>query len=251
MPGATLAEAEALAVQAGTALRGGGDRRDVLVGRGSDASSSPGGRPSSCVPPTSPSTRRSGAAATACARLRRPSRARRSGRGRCARASRRRRAGGLLDEVLGWLDGDARALPAARRVQGVAELAADALDASAWSVSAVGDDGETLRTVAHTDRRVAPDVRVVRQREAFHLADYPATRSAVRGGGFHVHVRDADADSAEAVLLRRARRTQVLAGGASGRLVELFGDDATPPMGWASAPLRLLVREATTAAPSA
>jgi len=43
----------------------------------------------------------------------------------------------------------------------------------------------------------------------------------------------------------------VLAAGAAGQLVELFGDAATPPMDWATTVLRLLVREATSAAPSA
>ena len=250
MPGATLAEAEALAARAGAALREAAI--GVTFSWGAARTQQSAWRPAALLRAADVAQYQAKRSGGDCVRAAAAPVASAPERPRSLRTREREgRAGGLLDAVLGWLDGHARALPAARRVQGVAELAADALDASAWSVSAVGDDGETLRTVAHTDRRVAPDVRVVRQREAFRLADYPATRAAVRGGGFHVHVRDAGADAAEAGLLRRARRTQVLAGGASGRLVELFGDDATPPMGWASAPLRLLVREATTAAPSA
>jgi diguanylate cyclase (GGDEF)-like protein len=161
------------------------------------------------------------------------------------------RYGGLLDGILGWLDGDARAWSPLRRVEGVAELAADALDASSWSVSALSADGDTVRTMAHTDRRLGPDVRVVRQREAYRLGDYPLTRSAIAGGAFHVNVDDPGADSSEAELLHRAGRAQLVAAGAGGQLVELFGDAATPSMAWAAAPLRLLVREATSAEPSA
>jgi diguanylate cyclase (GGDEF)-like protein len=158
----------------------------------------------------------------------------------------------LQDTTLAWLDGPGRGCSPARRVQGVAEFAADTLDAASWSVSEVSADGETVSTVAHTDRRLGPGVRVVHQRAAFRLADYPRTRAVLVGGGaFHVAAADPAGDAAEAALLRAADRTQVLAAGASGQLVELFGDAATQPMDWAGTVLRLLVREATAAAPSA
>jgi hypothetical protein len=54
-----------------------------------------------------------------------------------------------------------------------------------------------------------------------------------------------------AELLRRAGRTQLVAAGADGQLIELFGDATTPSMAWAAASLRLLVREAATAEPLA
>ena len=94
---------------------------------------------------------------------------------------------------------------------------------------------------------------MVDQREEFRLADYPATLVIVRdGGAFHIDAEDPEADAAERALLSRRARTQVLAAGAAGHLVELYGDGATLPMGWAAAPLRLLVREAVSpAAPSA
>ena len=59
------------------------------------------------------------------------------------------------------------------------------------------------------------------------------------------------AEEAIGALLRSTGRSQVLAGAAGDRLVELFGDASTPPMDWAAAPLRLLVREATSSARSA
>jgi diguanylate cyclase (GGDEF)-like protein len=165
---------------------------------------------------------------------------------------RARAAATLQDATLAWLDEQGRGCAAAQRVQGVAEFAADALDAASWSVSELSDDGETVSTVAHTDRRLGPGVRVVHQRQAFRLADYPRTRAVlVDGGAFHVDVADPAGDAAESALLRDAGRTQVLAAGAAGQLVELFGDDATPSLDWATTALRLLVREATSAAPSA
>jgi diguanylate cyclase (GGDEF)-like protein len=156
------------------------------------------------------------------------------------------RAGGLLDGVLAWLDGEARGWSASRRTEGVAELVAEALDAASWSVSVLSADGGSVRTVAHTDRRLGPDVRVVRQRDVYALRDYPATRAAIAGGAFHVHVDDRSADPAETEILRSAGRAQLLAAGAAGQLVELYGDAATPSLAWAAAPLRLLVREATS-----
>ncbi len=80
--------------------------------------------------------------------------------------------------------------------------------------------------------------------ETFLLADYPETLAIVRdGGAFHVAAEDPEADLAERMVLTRRGRTQLLAAGASGQLVELYGDGATLPMGWAAASLRLLVRE--------
>ena len=158
---------------------------------------------------------------------------------------------GLLDDALAWLDGDGRDAPVEQRVQAVAELAAEALGAANWAVTVA--DGEDLRALAQTDRRVAPDVRVVRAAESWSLAEYPATREVLRrGGAFHVRTDDPDADAAERALLARIGRTQLLAAAAGGHLVELHGDEATPPMAWAVGPVRLLVREAaTSAAPSA
>ena len=83
----------------------------------------------------------------------------------------------------------------------------------------------------------------------------PTTRRRWRScatAAFHLDAEDPEADAGERVLLVRRGRTQLLAAGASGHLVELYGDAATLPMSWAAASLRLLVREAVSpAAPSA
>jgi diguanylate cyclase (GGDEF)-like protein len=158
----------------------------------------------------------------------------------------------LVEAAVAWLDGEGRALPATRRLEGVAELASEALDAASWSVSEVTEDGSALRTVAHMDRRVGPGVRVVRQRDVYPLADFPRTRRALcMGDAFHVDAADPGEEAAIGALLRSTGRAQLLAGAADARLVELFGDGATPPMDWAASPLRLLVREATSVAPTA
>ena len=93
---------------------------------------------------------------------------------------------------------------------------------------------------------------MVRQHDVYPLDDFPRTRRALReGDAFHVDAADPGAEAAIGALLRGTGRAQLLAGAAGDRLVELFGDAATPPMDWAASALRLLVREATTAAPSA
>ena len=146
----------------------------------------------------------------------------------------------LLDATLAWLDGPGRGAAAARRVEGVAELVAEALDASSWSVSEVTADGVSVRTVAHTDRRLGPDVRVVHQRDAFGLADYPRTSAVVaEGGAFHVDAADPEADPAETALLRATGRAQLLAAGSAGRArraVRRRRDAAHGPRGRGAAP---------------
>ena len=84
---------------------------------------------------------------------------------------------------------------------------------------------------------------------AYRLADYPRTAAVLaRGGAFHVETGDPAADPAEVALLHILGRTQVLAAGAGGFLVELYGDAGTPPMDWAANPVRLLVRAAVSEA---
>jgi len=250
MPGASLADAEALAARAAGLLRDAAI--DVTFSLGVARTAGSGWRPAELLRAADVAQYQAKRSGGDCVRAAAAPVADAPARHDALRTRERGgRSGGLLEGILGWLDGDARGWSAPRRVQGVAELAADALDAASWSVSAVAEDGERVRTMAHTDRRFGPGVRVVRQGETFRLADFPRTRSAVAGGAFHVHAADPEADRAEARLLRRDGRTELVAAGASDQLVELFGDDATPPMGWATAPLRLLVREATSAAPSA
>ena len=149
-------------------------------------------------------------------------------------------------------EGPGRDASAAKRAQAVAEIAAGALDASSWSVSEMSPDAGTVRSVTHADRRLGAG-SVVDAHETFLLADYPQTLVIARdGGAFHLDSEDPEADVAERMLHARSGHTQLLAAGASGQLVELYGDGATLPMGWAAASPRLLVREAVSpAGPSA
>ena len=150
----------------------------------------------------------------------------------------------IVEAALEWLDGPGRHAHADKRAQAVAEIAATALDASAWSVSETSLEAGAIHTTARADRRLGAG-SVTDAHETFLLAEYPETLAIVRdGGAIHLDAEDPEADSAERVLLVRRGRTQLLAAGAAGQLVELYGDGATLPMGWAAASLRLLVREA-------
>ena len=242
LPGAAPAEAEAFARAASDALRA--RTTDVTFSWGIAVTADLDWRPAALLRAADGAQYQAKRGGGDCVRtaaapvtgLREPARGHRT-------RDRAPRVAGLMDEALAWLDGDGRAAPVARRMQGVAELAAAALGAANWAVSiAVGDQ---LHTLAQTDRRLAPDVRVVRAADSWSLADYPATRDVLRrGGGFHVRSDDPAADAAERALLVGIGETQLLAAAAGGHLVELHGDAATPPMGWALSPFRLLVREA-------
>jgi diguanylate cyclase (GGDEF)-like protein len=145
-------------------------------------------------------------------------------------------AGGLVLTALAWLDGLGQHAPAPRRMQRVAELGAEALDAAAWAVSAGG--GDTLMTVARAERRGEP---VAGGGDASPLEGHAAATAVLRrGGAFHAD----RTDPAERALLDGCGAAQVLAAGAAGHLVELYGDERTLPMGWAAPTLRLLMREA-------
>ncbi len=133
----------------------------------------------------------------------------------------------IVETALEWLDGPGRSASPAKRVQAVAEIAAGALDASAWSVSETSPDAGKLHTTAEADRRLGAG-SVVDANETFQLADYPETLAIVRdGGAFHLDAEDLGADVAERLLLVRNGHSQLLAAGASGQLVELYGDGAT------------------------
>jgi len=154
----------------------------------------------------------------------------------------------IMQSALEWLDGPGRHARVPKRAQAVAEIAAAALDASAWSVSETSPDAGKLNTTAEADRRLGAG-SVVDANETFQLADYPETLAIVRdGGAFHLDAEDLGADVAERLLLVSTGHSQLLAAGASGQLVELYGDGATLAMGWAAASLRLLVREAVSPA---
>ena len=260
MPGAALADAEAFALRAGALLRAAAT--GVTFSWGIALTAEPAWRPAALLRAADGAqyqAKRSGGdcvrtAAAPVTALPAP---------RPGPRVRERLAPGtqLTEQALAWLDGDGRDAPVPRRVQAVAEFAAEALDAARWAVAEA--TGDALRTLAQTDRRVAPDVRVVRQKEGqslfrfggdtWSLADYSATAAVLeRGGAFHLYADDAAADPDERALLGRFGLAQLLAAAAGGHLVELYGDAATPPMAWALATVRLLVREAASpAGPSA
>ena len=251
LPGATVAEAEAFAHRASAALRSAA--AGVTFSWGVAQSSGPGWRPALLLRAADVAQYQAKRVGGDCVRLATapvagvPLR-----RGTPRMRDHALAVLRLIDDTVRWLDGEGRGMPATRRLEAVAELASEALDAASWSVSEVTEDGTGLRTVAHIDRRVGPGIRVVRQHDVYALDAFPRTRRALQeGDAFHVDASAPGAEEAIGALLRSTGRSQVLAGAAGDRLVELFGDGSTPPMDWAAAPLRLLVREATTSARSA
>ncbi len=177
LPGATAAEAERFARAASDALRAG--TSDVTFSWGIALTADLDWRPAALLRAADGAqyqAKRSGGdcVRTAAAPVTGPPEPGRGHRGR----DQAPRVTGLMDDALAWLDGDGRAAPVAQRMQGVAELAAEALGAANWAVSRAS--GDALRTLAQTDRRLAPDVRVVRAADTWSLADYPATRDVLR-----------------------------------------------------------------------
>jgi diguanylate cyclase (GGDEF)-like protein len=152
------------------------------------------------------------------------------------------------------------------RLATVAETTARLLDAVAWWISYVPPGSRLMHTAQHAVYRMTsgPSVRgegavspsAARRAESqrarieapdavFDLEHYPLTRRAVRGGSFALRTGAAGNDPAEeAVLVVGGYRGMVAAGGANpagGWLVELFGDDATLPLGQVAPALRALV----------
>ena len=206
-----------------------------------------------CARPTWPSTGPSAAAAAACARLRARWRARGAAAGR-AHPRPGSLAARLVDSALEWLDGPGRRAPGRHARAGGRRVRGRGAGRLAWSVSE-----ERSATPARSARRRTPTGVWARGRACRPARGVRARRLPADAGHrarrrrFHVDVEDPAADAAEASCCGARAAAQLLAGGRRpGHLVELFGDDATPPMGWAAAPLRLLVREAaSSAAPSA
>jgi hypothetical protein len=160
--------------------------------------------------------------------------------------------GGLLDTTLLQLDASLRSRPALDRAEAVAMAVADAIDATATSVSWVAPGATSLETVFLHDRRfsLTSGHRFGSVGSMFEVDEYPQTRAIVEhGGSFVVLADDEDADAAERALLAKWGMTGVLAAGiscdaAGGWLIELYADAATAPLECAEGALRLLVAEA-------
>ncbi len=148
-----------------------------------------------------------------------------------------------LDTVLDDLaraPGDACA-----RLGHVAAGLADEIGACAWWVSR-SVDGHASEVISYggANRRPDRDVDQVVSGASFDLAEYPATRAALEGGGFHATISEGDV--AEQRFLAAHGYDEIIAAGSrqdlrTAWLVELVGDALSPPLGHALPLLRSLV----------
>ncbi len=158
----------------------------------------------------------------------------------------------LTDRVLAaWAGSDDEGVLC--RLSIVADEVARVFDAGSWFVSrerggVVTDEMAWLLR----PRPVGPLPLDLVTGEDFDPADYPATKLALDGGGYHASLTEGDA--AEQALIARMGYVSALAAGdrdknGCGWLVELFGDGATSSGLFVAQPLlRALVHLAVTGA---
>jgi hypothetical protein len=101
------------------------------------------------------------------------------------------------------------------RMEAVAVVLSQALNAAAWAISFVPAGGETIHTVSQADTRDQrlEGLRLETDSDVYAIADYPATARLINAGAgaFVVNVDDETADGAERALLEAQGRTGVLA----------------------------------------
>lgn len=169
-------------------------------------------------------------------------------------------AGDLVSATVAALDSLPEKASALDRLELVAVALLRAIEAAAWSVSLAAAGEAALSTLRgmESNRDATSGLRTIEltNDDPYALEDYPATAQALAASsGFHVAVDDPKADEAERRLLVELGYRSVLAAATSdaeGRwLVELFGDERTPPMNEHLSVLRALVSHALASPPPA
>lgn len=144
---------------------------------------------------------------------------------------------------------------AAERLEAAAAAFAQELDAAGWSISQV-DPGEVLfHVIGGRDSRIDAGtgrVVAVAVSDPYRIEDYPRTsRALAEGSGFHVRVDDPNADLAERAYLRDLGFSETIAAAVAddegSYLVEIYGDEHTPPLDAAATALQVLATLAVTA----
>lgn len=165
--------------------------------------------------------------------------------------------GRLLVEVLAALDTAAAEsstrLETPDRLELVADHVARAVDAAAWRVSFAPAGSRRLRAVRYALHRMTGDPRRAEPGTGeLDLDRYPASDTALRGGGFACAVGQLGNDPAEEALLAMAGYSGVLAAGgtgpAGGWLVEVLTDEISLPVLGLEQTLRALVAVAMSTA---
>ncbi|MDN5853334.1 MAG: GGDEF domain-containing protein [Actinomycetia bacterium] len=114
----------------------------------------------------------------------------------------------------------------------IARLVADASNAAAWWISQQDGDavfdhscGRTRRDALKWDE---PEQPVILEPQPYSLEDFPATRSALRGGYFYASLTEGD-QAERAILGYHGYRSVLAAGGiddvGTGWLIEIYGDN--------------------------
>jgi diguanylate cyclase (GGDEF)-like protein len=154
----------------------------------------------------------------------------------------------LAERIAGSLAGAA----ALDRLEAVAAVLAEALNAAGWTVSYAPVGGTLVRSLstAHTRQARLRGVRFGLGGEVYGLEDYPATRELVEAGegAFLARCADPGADEAECALLRELGYEAVLAATAGDRdgvwLLEVYGDASSLDLSQATSAIAALARAA-------
>ena len=166
----------------------------------------------------------------------------------------RRSADRLITKIVGLLDAR-RPLSTLAALEIVATEAHRAINAAAWTISAVTDGGTAVRTLCGIDSKRDPisGLRVVKTVDpttSYLLQDYPATAEVIDGGcAFLAAVDMAESDPAEvALLIEHGYRAVLgigLADGDERYLLEIFSDVGHRDLDAISAHLRVLTHYCT------
>jgi diguanylate cyclase (GGDEF)-like protein len=180
------------------------------------------------------------------------------GERRALRRSTRDRVRDAVQDLAERFDDELAAEGPLERVEAVAQVLAEALNACAWAVSFTPAGSGTIHTVCTADTRDQrlQGLRLGSDNEVYAIEDYPATGRLIKAGAgaFVVRVDDAAGDSSERALLVEQGRTGVLAAAAADHdftwLLELYSDARTAPLEEALFECGLLVRAAIPPRPA-
>lgn len=158
----------------------------------------------------------------------------------------------LLNAVLRELDGPKYDARVTARLEAVAMLIGEHVDAHSWVISKTDDDGTAVRSVLGATRRQEdgePRRFAFAEAPSFRLVEHPVTAEALRAeSSFVVDIDDPEADPAELAVLEREGARDVLGTAArsrsAGYLLEIYGDASTAPLASLAGMVRVLALEA-------
>jgi hypothetical protein len=144
------------------------------------------------------------------------------------------------------------------RIEAVAVVLSEALNAAAWAISFVPAGGDTIHTVRQADSRDqrVEGLRIEVDNDVYAIDHYPATARLIHAGAgaFVARVDDTGADAAERALLEVHSRTGVLAAAAADHdftwLLELYSDERSAALEEAMYECGLLLRAAIPPRPA-